>query len=80
MTEEQAMKWARSTASALAISADDGDKLAKADLQMMALSYAQGWWARDRQVQIGVERARSRVPGIVERLKSRLLAADGREC
>lgn len=78
MTEAEALKWARSTASALAIAADDGDKLAQADLHMMALSYAQGWWARDRQVQLAAERAR--VPGIVERLKTRLLAADGREC
>lgn len=77
MNEEQAMKWARSSASCLAIAADDGDKAAQADLHMMALSYAQGWWAREREVQRAA--VRRPAPSLMERLL-RPLAADGREC
>lgn len=79
MTEEQAMKWARSTCSMWAVAADDGDKDAQANLKLMALAYCQGWWARDITIQRAARQAKPVTLG--DFLKGRrMLAAAGEEC
>lgn len=78
MKYEKAMEWARRSASLMAQRADDGDKEALADLNLMATAYMQGWWQRDWACQRAAKVEPK--PTLWQRLTGRVLAADGSEC
>lgn len=66
MNEQTAMKWARETVTGLARRADAGDKAARHQLELVALSYLTGWLHRDNACK--------------QNEINRLLAAAGEEC